>query len=277
MVPWNMLSKDLQKAILAIVVLYGGARTCTCPPIPVICDPPPPPATKTPMICDPPPPPHTAVPMLTKTPMICDPPPPPRTTTPTVPGLRYFQVRSLQTTSDPSVSGARVKGRVVNQQNQPLGGLQVTAQGKSRIQVVTGSTGDFVLFLPEPGSYQLMVEDDQAHSVQLKLEQHDVVTIEWVEIKQTGQGSLPLAEIRTVDLLWGEGLTFRARTPWPDARYRWSVSGGKLIETDEGVIWQPPAEPGRYLLQVVADWGPEGLAVDSMTLIVERDGSVMRG
>jgi hypothetical protein len=47
-----------------------------------------------------------------------------------------------------------------------------------------------------------------------------------------------------------------------------------LAESDERVSWQPPAEPGRYLLQVIADWGQAGLAVDALVLVVEEDGSV---
>jgi hypothetical protein len=300
MVPWDMLPKDLQKAILAMVVLYGGTMACTPP---MVCDPPPPPSTsprltptpsKTPMVCDPPPPPRTATPV--KTPMICDPPPPPtRAATPPpfktpmicdpapypsiVPGVpaRHFQVHSVQTTSDPSVSGAKVQGKVVSQQGNPLGGLKVSAEGKSRVQVVTGSNGEFVLYLTEPGDYRIMVESGLQHALNLKLGQHDVVTVEWVEVKDTSQAPLPLAEIRTVDIVWNDSLTFGAETPWPEARYRWSVSGGTLIETEQGVTWQPPAEPGRYLLQVVADWGPTGLAVDALTLIVEQDGSVTGG
>jgi hypothetical protein len=34
------------------------------------------------------------------------------------------------------------------------------------------------------------------------------------------------------------------------------------------VRWQPPAGPGRYLLQVVADWDYAGLAVDAVVLTV---------
>jgi hypothetical protein len=176
MVPWNKLPKDLQKAILSLIILYGSASV-SCRLGPVICDPPPPPTTApkptatptvTPMICDPPPPP-------TVTPMICDPPPPP-----------------------------------------PTG-------GESRPQL---------------------------------------------------EDRLPLAEIRAVEIVWEDGLTFGAETFWPGARYRWSVSGGTLSESDEGVVWQPPAEPGRYLLQVVVDWGQAGLAVDALVLAVEEDGSV---
>jgi hypothetical protein len=298
MVPWNMLPKDLQKAILAMAVLYGGTLACTGP---MVCDPPPPPTTsprptpsRTPMVCDPPPPPRIATP--SRTPMICDPPPPPTraatpppfktpmicdpapgpTFTPGVPA-RHFQVRSVQTTSDPSVSGAKVQGKVVSQQGNPLGGLKVSAEGQSRVQVVTGSNGEFVLYLVEPGDYRIMVEGGLQHALSLKLGQHDVVTVEWVEVKDTSQAPLPLAEIRTVDIVWDDGLAFDAETPWPDARYRWSVSGGTLVDEGGRVTWQPPAEPGRYLLQVVADWGQTGLAVDALTLIVEKDGNVTVG
>ena len=61
MVPWNKLPKDLQKAILAMIVMGGG--TIACGRVgPMVCDPPPPPTTtslptgmplRTPMICDP--------------------------------------------------------------------------------------------------------------------------------------------------------------------------------------------------------------------------------
>ncbi len=303
MVPWNLIPKDLQKAILAMVVLYGGTMACS-PTGPVICDPAPPPTSsplptpriygdptappptarpptatpqRTPMICDPPPPPtRAATPPPFKTPMICDPAPHPAIT-PAVPASRHFQVRSLQTSSDPSLQGAKVQGVIIGQQGLPLGGLKVTAQGQSQIQVVSGSDGEFSLYIPEPGDYKLMVEGDEDHAVRLELKLHDLVTIRWVEVKGTSQAPLPLAEIRTVDIAWEDGLTFGAETPWPSARYRWSVSGGTLVESGEGMTWQPPAEPGRYLLQVVADWGQAGLAVDALTLVVEGDGSITIG
>ena len=86
---------------------------------------------------------------------------------------------------------------------------------------------------------------------------------------------LPLAEVRAVDIAWQEGLVFAAETDWPGARYEWTVSGGTLKEMEGRVQWQPPAQPGRYLLQVVADWGRTGLAVDALVLAVEEDGSVV--
>lgn len=89
-----------------------------------------------------------------------------------------------------------------------------------------------------------------------------------------GYEALPLAEIRTVTIVPGRGLSFRAETPWPGAQWRWSVSSGTLRLRGARVTWQPPAEPGRYLLQVAADWGATGLAVDACVLEVGLDGRV---
>ena len=282
MVPWDMLPKDLQKAILAMIILYGGARVCAGPG-PMVCDPPPPPTStpppfKTPMICDPiPAPTRTATPTLFKTPMICDPPPRPSITPTAIVG-RHFQLTSLKTQSDPSLQGAVIRGNVRDGQGRPLKGLRVTAQGNTQYQATTGNEGDYAINIGELGEYQIMVEGSQAYAVSLQLKQHDVVTIGWVEVKETSsQIPLPLAEIRSVDLVWDDGLTFGAESPWPDARLRWSVSGGTIVEEDECVTWWPPAEPGRYLLQVVADWGQAGLAVDALTLVVEEDGSINVG
>ena len=169
-----------------------------------------------------------------------------------------------------------MQGTVVGQQGQPLEGLKVTAQTNgTEIDAWTDHSGTFFLHIPDPGAYLITVNDDESHGLPLELKQHDLAIIEWVEIGQESQSRLPLAEIRAVDIAWEDGLTFGAETPWPGARYRWSVSGGTLSESDEGVIWQPPAEPGRYLLQVVADWGQAGLAVDALVLVVEEDGSVI--
>ena len=86
--------------------------------------------------------------------------------------------------------------------------------------------------------------------------------------------TLPLAEIRSVAIERSEALTFTAKTPWPGAHLRWTASGGTLLADGQAVTWQPPDEPGRYLLQVVADWGQVGLAVDTLVLEVGKDGRV---
>jgi hypothetical protein len=221
MVPWNKLPADLQKAILTMIVIFGGT-SASCRLGPPICDPPPPPAT-TPMLCDPPPPPPSGTPTLTATatitptltasptttPMICDPPPPPPSSTP-------------------------------------------------------------MLCDPPPPPSSNAAPGQSGHRAPAAM----------LHAGEEMQDPLPLAEIRTVDIIWEEGasgLAFTAETPWPGAHYRWSVSGGSLVEESGCVVWRPPVEPGRYLLQVVADWGRTGLAVDAAVLVVEEDGSVSFG
>jgi hypothetical protein len=282
MAPWNKLPKDLQKAILSLIVLYGSTSVSCRLGGPVICDPAPPPSV-TPMICDPPPPPPTPTATPTVTPMICDPPPPPSVTPmicdppppPSVAPRRYFRVRNLQMISDTAMRDIVVRGTVVDQQGQLLEDVEVTARTDgTEIDTRTEQDGTFFLRIPEPGAYLIMVNDDESHGLPLELKPHDLAIIEWAEIESQSQSRLPLAEIRAVDIVWEDGLSFSAEAPWPGARYRWSTSGGTLAESDERVVWQPPAEPGRYLLQVVADWGYHGLAVDALVLVVEEDGSV---
>ena len=95
---------------------------------------------------------------------------------------------------------------------------------------------------------------------------------------------MPLAEIRSVSIFYddsspdsADGLVFEAGSAWPEARYRWSASGGSLEEDGGRATWQPPVGAGRYLLQVVADWDAAGLAVDALVLVVGEDGSVIVG
>jgi hypothetical protein len=283
MVPWDKLPKDVQKTILALIVISGGSAATSCRP-PVVYDPPPPPKTappsltRTPIICDAMPLP-SATPRRTATPVVCDPPPPPATRSPQATrtaevGLK-FRLRSLQMTSDPTLPGAAIRGTVYDKQGQPLEGIKVTVRTPSTvIDTVTARNGSFFLRVPEPGAWQLVIGDDTSSALPLQLKQYDVANVEWAEIGSASQAPLPLAEIRTVDILWGDDLTFQVETPWPGARCRWSVTGGSLVGRDEQVTWEPPGEPGRYLLQLVADWGYEGLAVDSLVLTVNRDGSI---
>ncbi len=332
MIPWNKLPSDLQKAILAMVIVFGGTSTACrlSPPIcdpappppttprpptatPMICDPAPPPptitrpATATPRVYDPPPPPPTITPTqtvtpsasaqpplgtptanfltpppiicdpappppLTGTPMICDPPPPPPATV--APG-QNFTPRRVQVTTDKTAPGVNIRASIMDQNSQPVSGLRVLVEhAGEEVPLYSGRGGSFFADFPEPGRYTLSIEGSETSKLTLELKLHDVATIEWVESRDTSQLPLPLAEIRAVSIVRQAGLSFAAETPWPDARYRWSVSGGALAEAAGGVTWQPPAQPGRYLLQVVADWGQTGLAVVAAVLVVEEDGRV---
>ena len=260
---WDQLPEDLRKAMLVLFVVYGGTSV-SCRNGPVVCDPAPPPSL-TPMICDPPPPPSVT------------PGPPPVPTVTLAPG-QHFSARIVQRSSDASVEGAVILGTVVDEDGLPLGSLSVVVERDGwRARSVSDREGAFSLEVPEGGTYSMAIEGDEAGALGLTLALHDVVTVEWVETWEESRAPLPLAEIRTVGIVWEDGLSFGAETPWPGARYRWSVSGGRLIEANNSVVWQPPEEPGRYLLQVVAEWGRMGLAVDAAVLIVEDDGGLALG
>ena len=145
----------------------------------------------------------------------------------------------------------------------------------------TNSDGSYSLTSPGPGSYQMFVGVDRSHSVPLDLKLHDLAIVDWVGMSSKSQAPLPLAEIRTVkisqvasDTAPAHVLNFAATSPWPDADYDWSVTGGVSVKSGARVTWQPPVEPGRYLLQVVADWDFAGLAVDAVVLAVAADGRV---
>lgn len=342
MIPWQKLPKDLQKTVLTIVILSGGAaaasscRPMVCdpappptvtpaPPItPMICDPAPPPTitrtpTVTPMICDPAPPPTitrtptvtpmicdpapppTATPTPTLTPMICDPPPPPGgkpTLTPMIcdpppepsgiprpkpsPEIAYagFEASNIQITPDRIQEGIEVWGTVSGRPGNPVPRARITlVMPGVEITSSTSDSGAYSLRLSVPGAYRMFAGTDQSHSVTLDLKLHDLATVDWVAVSSESRSPLPLAEIRTVKIAQvtagpAPALDFAAASPWPDADYDWSVTGGTLVQSGPRVTWQPPAEPGRYLLQVVADWDYAGIAVDAVVLTVAADGRV---
>jgi hypothetical protein len=213
MIPWHKLPKDLQRAILAMMLLSGEAAAASC------CGP---------MVCDPPPPPSVQPqPTPVMSPIICDPAPPPASATPTP---------TATPTATPTPGRPPVKTPMI--------------------------------FDPPP-------EPPPAP---------DSRRIEGAKAARGAGAALPLAEIRTVCIYWddaagdsAEGLLFEAGSPWPGAHYRWSASGGTLEGRGARMAWQPPAQAGRYLLQVVADWDAAGLAVDALVLVVEDDGSVTVG
>jgi hypothetical protein len=152
-------------------------------------------------------------------------------------------------------------------------GLEVTSR--------TDSGGNYTLRFNRPGAYRMFVGVDRSHGVPLDLKLHDLATVDWAAASSESRSPLPLAEIRTVKIAQvastassGQNLDFTAASPWPAADYDWSVTGGTLVKSGARVTWQPPAGPGRYLLQVVADWDYAGLAVDAVVLTVAADGRV---
>ncbi|MGB8645513.1 MAG: carboxypeptidase regulatory-like domain-containing protein [Anaerolineae bacterium] len=228
----------------------------------------------TPIICDPMPPP-TAVRSATPpfTPIICDPMPPPTA----VHAAQRFEPRQLVSTVDTSQTGALVQGQVLDAQGKPIAGIQITAVlGQQHFYARTDAQGRYTLQLQQYGDYTAYVGDDQQDAIHLFIKQYDKDTLDWMMVQQTSQLPLPLAEIRLVEITPLSERTFGVDTPWPGARLRWSVSGGELSETEDTVTWHPPAAAGHYLLQVIADWGSQGLAVSATTLIVEDDGNISK-
>lgn len=251
-------------------------------PSPMICDPTPPPSRSatpavrpSPMICDPPPPPSagpTVASVRSSTPRIFDPPPPPRETQAV---QRIMAPRPGQVATDATQAGVAVKGKLVDTREQPLVGVLVTAEGSGqRVEGRTDSRGDYHLSLREPGLVSLVAANDRTHVLKLELKLHDVATVDWVQIGPISTSMLPLAEIRTVKIVLDEQGLFGAESPWSGAELRWTASGGTLAPQGEKVVWEPPTQPGRYLLQVVADWGPAALAVDAVRIEVDEDGEI---
>lgn len=182
-------------------------------------------------------------------------------------------------TTDNTLKGAAVRGSVYDVQGQPLSGVRVAVQTTGTIiDATTDRGGSYFIRVSEPGKYSIVVGDDKNSLLPLQLNQFDVANVDWIALGSTSHLPLPLAEIRAVDILWNDSLTFGIDTPWQGARFRWSVSGGELIDELDGcVTWEPPDDPGRYLLQLIADWGASGIAVDSMVLTVNADGSIVLG
>ncbi len=235
MVPWNKVPGDVRNAVLAMIIVYGGTQACDCRG----------PLSPTPMICDPAPPPRTQprpvssaspIPSPTVRPMIVDPTAPP----PTQPGAASSPSPTPSPTAGPSTPPV-----ICDPAPPPLPNPAPPAMPMKTPMICD----------PAPNPVDAPRPAAAGHQAQ-------------------PQTSLPRAEIRTVAIVAGEGLTFQAETPWPGARFLWSTSGGALVTRGASATWQPPAAPGRYLLQVAADWGHTGLAVDALTLIVAQDGSI---
>jgi hypothetical protein len=284
MARWSKLPEDLQKAILTMIVVLGGTgAACRFGP-PIICDPAPPPSS-TPMIFDPPPPPATATPPetpeTTSTPMIFDPPPPPATSIPypeaTLAPGQHFVASVAAIDQQPGLDGVAVKGTVRDAAGTPLADwtVIVTCTTCSPVwdgQATSDAAGSFSLTMPQAGSYTLEIWGDTTSRVTVELDAQDAALVNFTETWDQMFAPLPLAEIRMVTLIGDDDLVFSAESDWHGAGLRWSVSGGSLVEDAGKMRWLPPAEPGRYLIQVVADWGWRGLAVDSAVLVVTPQG-----
>jgi hypothetical protein len=207
------------------------------------------------------------------TPVICDPAPPPTF----VPSLQHFRVLSSSTENNPQVTIATIRGHVLAPNGIPYRDVEVTARSVDQtITVKTDGTGLYTIHLGTVGPYSVFVQQDEENLLQIDVKEHDVLLIDWVSVPQPPSSqakTLPLAEIRSVKISHIGGSTFRADTPWPNARFQWMVSQGTVERNGGEVTWSFSTSPGRHLLQVIADWGAEGIAVDALTLIVQDDGT----
>jgi len=93
-----------------------------------------------------------------------------------------------------------------------------------------------------------------------------------VSLRDADTLPLPARQHAEIVLARGEGRVVRleASTAWDGIRSEsWSVSHGTL-DADSGptVHWTLPAEPGVYQVELVLDFGPEGLAFDTLLLEV---------
>ncbi len=163
----------------------------------------------------------------------------------------------------------------------PLAGFTVLVTCSTCTPVWQGSatsdaSGYFALAMPQAGTYTLSIVGDEASAVAVVLDEQDAAVVNFTETWDEALAPLPLAEVRSVALVCEDELTFSTESAWPGARYHWSVSGGTLVEQAGRMRWDPPVAPGRYLLQVVADWGWRGLAVDSAVLVVTPEGYTLR-
>jgi hypothetical protein len=215
--------------------------------------------------------------------MLCDPPPQPdlspKPKLTAVPALPGFETSSVQVVPGQAQEWIEVRGTVRDHLGNPVPEAIITLRAPGfEITSNTNDSGVYSLHISAPGAYRMFVGVDQSHSVPLDLKLHDLATVDWIAVGAQSRAPLPLAEIRTVKIARDAAgsadareLAFAAASPWPSADYHWTVSGGTLTTAGSRARWQPPVEPGRYLLQVVADWDYAGLAVDALVLTVATD------
>lgn len=97
-----------------------------------------------------------------------------------------------------------------------------------------------------------------------------------VQITMRLGDSLPLAARHAAQIVLlgrGDGVVdLEARTPYDGRRIAaWTVSHGTIDTTEtDRARWRLPKEPGIYQVQLVVDYGDDGLGFDAMTLEVRE-------
>ena len=86
--------------------------------------------------------------------------------------------------------------------------------------------------------------------------------------------TLPLSSLQQarIAVLGRDGREVRlaATTPFTGPRtVTWSVTGGEVLTQDEGGLhWRLPSAAGLYQAELVVDYGPGGLSIDTLVLEV---------
>lgn len=128
--------------------------------------------------------------------------------------------------------------------------------------------------LPSNGTLKVRAVVDNEGRTSCPLERVLTLSIAQDQVLVTSADQLPLRErhsarIRVAERT-DEALILEARTRHPGpCRFGWSATGG-CIEAAEGplVIWRLPREPGLHQAQLIADFGEQGLAFDTLTVEV---------
>ncbi|MBI3180530.1 MAG: hypothetical protein HYZ28_00045 [Myxococcales bacterium] len=93
-----------------------------------------------------------------------------------------------------------------------------------------------------------------------------------VQVAMRGEG-LPLGvpHQATIALVQrrGQEVVLEARTAFQGSRkMEWAATAGELSRDGDRVLWRLPSEPGLYQVELVVDYGDEGLAFDAFNLEV---------
>jgi len=95
-----------------------------------------------------------------------------------------------------------------------------------------------------------------------------------VSIASARSRDLPLLALQPAEILVaaqdGRRIELVGRTRYEGAHtYAWKITGGNILSREGNrMIWMAPGEPGLYGLELVVDYGRDGLAIDSIVFEV---------
>ncbi|MFQ5678750.1 MAG: hypothetical protein ACE5HP_04760 [Gemmatimonadota bacterium] len=95
-----------------------------------------------------------------------------------------------------------------------------------------------------------------------------------VEVAVLSDGTLPLAARQRAEILLvaqdGRRVEVKGRTPYlGPRRFAWTISAGRVLEAEgDRLVWEVPPGPGFYQVELVVDYGDDGLALDTLAFEV---------